>query len=319
MPVTNPYGAQLDLDATNFMIEQVNAPGKYAFVNRIAPLTPVTEKSGKYLTFGKEALMDPGNIVRAPLASAVELKSSISRDSYVCEDHAAKEPFALEEIGAARGKYSPEQRAAKRVYERVVMLKRALELISKATTAGNYSAGNQLALAAGDAWSDKDNSDPIGDVLTMAQAIALGCGADLNEISMTFGWDVLQDLKVHPQIVGRLVHTKGGAVTLSDLQNVFEVKEILLASVRKSSAAGVLSFAWPAKTIWLGFNQDNPSLEDVSFAKTFLHTQAPNAVGGIGVQTWDLEPDRKGRVALVSFWHSDMHIATKDAGALITY
>lgn len=317
--ITNPYGATLDLDATNFMVEQVNAPGKFEFVNRIAPLTPVAEKSGKYLIFGKEALMDPGNIVRAPLASAVELASSVSRTSYNCEDHSAKEPYALEEEGAARGKYSPEQRAAKRVYERVVMLKRALDVIATASTAGNYSSSNKLALTAGEVWSNKDNSDPIGDVLAMAKAIALGCGADPSEIDMVIGWDVLQDLKVHPQILNRLIYSKGGAVTNADLQNVFEVRSISLASARKATAAGALSFAWPAKTIWLGYNTPSPSLEDVSFAKTFLYTGAPNAVGGIGVQTWDLEPDRKGRVVLVSFWHSDMHIVTTDAGALITY
>ena len=109
----------------------------------------------------------------------------------------------------------------------------------------------------------------------------------------------------------------GGAITLQQIAQVFEVP-CSVASARKK-AAGVKAFAWTAGAIWLGYVAPTPAMDDVSFAKTFLWRLAPDTVGGIGVETFDLyPPGRKGRAVDVHFWHSDVKITTKDAGALIT-
>jgi len=312
--ITNPFAPHIDLDLTNFAIEQMNAPSAFV-ADVVAPLAAVPDQGGKYVIFGREALQDPGDIVRGPLAAPKELAHTLSRDSYQCEDHAATFPYALEEIGAARGIYSPEQRATQQAMERVIRLKRELDLIAKVTNASEYSVSNRLALAGGDKWSDKLNSDPIGDVMGLAKAVALACGFAPNR--MVIGWDVLEALKVHEDIKSRFVHTVGGAITLGQIAQVFEIP-VSLTSARKDTA-GTLSFAWTAGTIWLGYTAPSPSMQDVSFAKTFLWSGAPDTVGGIGVESYDLyPPGRKGRAADVHFWHSDVKITTKDAGALIT-
>jgi len=312
--ITNPFAAHVDLDLTNFAIEQLNAPSAFV-ADVIAPLASVPDQGGKYVIFGEEALEDPGDIVRGPLAAPKELAASLSRDSYQCEDHAATFPYALEEVGAARGVYSPEQRATQQAMERVIRLKRELALIATVTAAGAYSTSNKKALAGGDKWSDPDNSDPIGDVLSLAKAVALGCGFAPNRI--VFGWDVLEALKVHEDIKKRFVNVVGGAITLQQIAQVFEIP-CYLSSARKK-AGGVKGFAWTAGTIWIGYTAPSPSMQDVSFAKTFLWSGAPDTVGGIGVETYDLyPPGRKGRAVDVHFWHSDVKITTADAGALIT-
>jgi len=312
--ITNPFAAHVDLDLTNFAIEQVNTPSAFV-ADAIAPLASVPDQGGKYVIFGEEALEDPGDIVRGPLAAPKELSATLSRDSYQCEDHAATFPYAREEERAAQGIYSPEQRATQQALERVIRLKRELALIATVTAAGAYGAGNKLALTGGEKWSDPLNSDPIGDVLSLAKAVALGCGFTPNRI--VFGWDVLQALKVHEDIKKRFVNTVGGAITLQQIAQVFEIA-CSLSSARKK-AAGVKSFAWTAGTIWIGYTAPSPSMQDVSFAKTFLWSGAPDTVGGIGVETYDLyPPGRKGRAADVHFWHSDVKITTADAGALIT-
>lgn len=312
--ITNPFAPHVDLDLSNFAIEQMNQPSAFV-ADAIAPLTAVPDQGGKYVVFGEEALEDPGDIVRGPLAAPKELSQSLSRDSYQCEDHAATFPYAREEERAAQGIYSPQQRATRNAMERVIRLKRELELIAKATATGEYSAGNKTALAGGDKWSDPLNSDPVGDVIALAKAIALGCGYPPNRI--VFGWDVLEALKVHEDIKKRFVATVGGAITLQQISQVFEIP-CTLSSARKK-VAGVRSFAWTGGAIWIGYTSPTPSMDDVGFAKTFLHTRAPDTVGGIGVETYDLyPPGRKGRAVDVHFWHSDAKITTKDAGALIT-
>jgi len=312
--VTNPFAAHVDLDLTNFAIEQMNQPSAYV-ADAIAPLTPVPDKSGKYVIFGREALQDPGDIVRGPLAAPKELAHSLSRDTYSCEDHAATFPYALEEVSAAKALYSPEQRAVQQAMERVIRLKRELDLIAKVTAAGEYAATNKLALTGGDKWSDRVNSDPVANILAYGKQVALGCGYMPNRI--VFGWDVLEALKVHEDIKKRFVNVVGGAITLQQIAQVFEIP-CSLSSARKDTA-GTLSFAWTAGVVWLGYVSPSPSMEDVSFAKTFLWTGAPDTVGGIGVETFDLyPPGRKGRAADVHFWHSDVKITTANAGALIT-
>jgi hypothetical protein len=312
--ITNPFAAHVDLDLTNFAIEQVNAPSAFV-ADVIAPLASVPDQGGKYVIFGEEALEDPGDVVRGPLAAPKELAASLSRDSYQCEDHAATFPYAREEERAAQGIYSPEQRATQQALERIIRLKRELALIATVTAASAYGAGNKLALSGGKKWSDPLNSDPIGDILGLAKAVALGCGFTPNRI--VFSWDVLAALKVHEDIKKRFVNVVGGAITLQQIAQVFEIP-CSLSSARKK-AGGVKGFAWTAGTIWIGYTAVSPSMQDVSFAKTFLWSGAPDTVGGIGVETYDLyPPGRKGRAVDVHFWHSDVKITTADAGALIT-
>ena len=312
--ITNPFAAHVDLDLTNFAIEQVNAPSAFV-ADVIAPLASVPDQGGKYVIFGEEALEDPGDVVRGPLAAPKELAASLSRDSYQCEDHAATFPYAREEERAAQGIYSPEQRATQQALERIIRLKRELALIATVTAGSAYGAGNKLALSGGKKWSDPLNSDPIGDILGLAKAVALGCGFTPNRI--VFSWDVLAALKVHEDIKKRFVNVLGGAITLQQIAQVFEIP-CSLSSARKK-AGGVKGFAWTAGTIWIGYTAVSPSMQDVSFAKTFLWSGAPDTVGGIGVETYDLyPPGRKGRAVDVHFWHSDVKITTADAGALIT-
>jgi len=312
--ISSPFAAHVDLDLTNFAIEQINAPSAFA-AEVIAPLASVTDQGGKYVIFGEEALEDPGDIVRGPLAAPKELAHSLSRDTYQCEDHAATFPYAREEEGAARAIYSPEQRATQQAMERVIRLKRELNLIAKVLVAGEYSASNKLALEGGRKWSDPLNSDPIADVMAMAKAIALGCGFTPNRI--VFGWDVLGALKVHEGIKHRFVYAVGGAINLEQIAQVFEIP-CSLSSARKKTG-GTKTFLWPPGTMWLGYTSPTPSMEDISFAKTFLWSGAPDTIGGIGAETYDLyPPGRKGRAVDVHFWHSDVKITTADAGALIT-
>lgn len=315
--ITNPFAAHVDLDLTNFAIEQVNAPSAFV-ADVIAPLATVPDQGGKYVIFGEEALEDPGDVVRGPLAAPKELAASLSRDSYQCEDHAATFPYALEEVRAAQGIYSPEQRATQQALERVIRLKRELEVIIKITDVGEYSASNKKAPTGGKKWSDPLNSDPIGDVIGLAKAIALGCGNAPNRI--VFGWDVLEALKVNAQVKARFINVVGGAITLQQLSQVFEIP-CYLSSARKKVAGlgGAKSFAWTTGIVWIGYSTPSPSMQDVSFAKTFLWSGAPDTVGGIGVESYDLyPPGRKGRAVDVHFWHSDVKITTKDAGGLIT-
>lgn len=310
------FQGKVDVDLSNLAVEQMNNPTVY-LANFIAPIVPVENQTDKFVVWGEESLEDPGDIIRGPAAAAIELKQTLSRDSYNCEDHAASRIVPLQEINAmAQTGRDPRQWATRMLIERVVNLKRELALYTKVGDTAEYNASNKKALAGTAKWSDFTQSDPIGDVIAANKAVALGCGFEANR--MVLGWDVFEKLKGHPAVKDRLVHVKGGAITLEDLQNIFEIP-IRLASARKRSAAGVKSFAWPAATVWIGYVSDAPSGEDVSFAKTFLWRNAPDTVGGVGVEDNIVMPaSRKARSIDVHSWHSDGKIVVKDAAYLLT-
>lgn len=312
-PITEPFQGKIDVDLTNLAVEHRN---KTFVADLIAPLVQVTDKSNKFPIFGKESLMDPGNIVRAPTAAAIELVQTMSRDTYTCEDHAASRLVALEERGAMNMVRDPYAWATRMLLDRVILLKRELEIISLATAAATYNTSNKTTLAGATKWSDKTGSDPVGNVLAMAKAVALGSGAALGEMTMVIGWDTFEVLKVHPVVKERFVNARGGAITLREISEVFEMP-VQLSSTRKSTAAGVLSFAWD-DTVWIGFVNPSPNLEDVSFAKTFLLTSVDGAPGGIAVERNPVYPaSRKSESVDVHYWHSDAKVITKDAGAII--
>ena len=311
-PITSPFLGKLDVDLTNFAIEHRN---RGYVSDLIAPIVSVAKQSDKYVIFGSEGLKDPGDIVRGPGAAAIELVQSLSRDSYACEDHAASRVVALEEVSNLAGVRDPFEWATRMLLDRVIFLKREIELIALVTDAAQYNASNKMTLSGVNQWTDKANSDPIGDVLAMAKAVALGSGVDLGSMQMVIGWDTLEALKVHPNIEGRLVHTRGGAVTLRDISDIFEMP-VSLSSARQE-VSGVFQFLWP-DTVWIGYVTPTPNREDVSFAKTFLFSGAPDTVGGVGVERSAVFPaSRKAESVDVHYWHSDAKITTQDAGAII--
>lgn len=311
-PITSPFQGQLDVDLTNFAIEHRNL-GDVG--NLIAPFVSVARQTDKYVKFGSESLQDPGDIVRGPGAAAIELVQTLSRDSYNCEDHAASRIVALEEMGVLAGIRDPFEWATRMLLDRVIFLKREIDLIAKVTDATEYNATNKKTLSGVNKWSDKTGSDPIGDVLSMAKAVALGSGVDLATMMMVIGWDTFEVLKVHPVIKERLVHTRGGAITLRDISDIFEMP-VNLSSARKD-VSGTFQFLWP-DTVWIGYVTPTPNRQDVSFAKTFLWSGAPDTVGGVGVERSSVFPaSRKAESVDVHYWHSDVKITTKDAGAII--
>lgn len=312
-PITSPFQGKLDVDLTNFAIEHRN---RGYMSELIAPLVPVAKQSDKYVVFGPEGFKDPGNIIRGPAAAAIELVQSLSRDIYICEDHAASRIVALEEVSALAGVRDPFEWATRMLLDRVIFLKRELELIALVTAGAQYNSSNQMTLVGTSKWSDTSGvSDPIRDVLQMAKAVALGSGVDLAEMQMVIGWTTMRDLKNHPDIKDRLVHTRGGAVTLRDISDVFEMP-VNLSSARQE-IGDALQFLWP-DTVWIGYVNPTPNREDVSFAKTFLFSGAPDTVGGVGVERSPVFPaSRKAESVDVHYWHSDAMVTTKDAGAII--
>ena len=269
---TAPFQGQIDVALSDFAREFRNP----VFVSDlIAPRVPVLKQIDSYAQFGEESLEDPGDELRAPTAAAIELVQTVSTDRYTCDDHAVS---------------------------------RLRDIV---TNAANYGASNKVTLAGVTQWTDKTNSDPIGDVLTARKQVGLtGRPANL----MVIGPDSFEALKVHPDITSRFVNVQAGAVTRQDLVAIFEMGVIVAESVEKSGATR--SYVWP-DTVWVGYAQETPSRDDVSFIKSFVWVTAPGTAQGFSVEINPVFPvSRKAESVDVHFYY-DHKITAADAGYVI--
>ena len=92
-----PLQGKIDVPLSNFALEYRNN----AYVaDRVLPRVGVLKQSDLYAIWGQEMLDDPGDIVRAPTAAAIELKQTVSTTAYLCQDWAASRLVADEEPSA---------------------------------------------------------------------------------------------------------------------------------------------------------------------------------------------------------------------------
>lgn len=275
----------------------------------VAPRVPVGNQTDKYRIFGAESLKDPGDEVRAPTAAAIELVQTTSDDTYACVDHALSEYYPFENIGIP-GMPDPQQSAVEHLTDRL-MLKREIRMKDIVTNAANYAAANKTTLAGANQWSDP-TSDPIGDVLTARKQVGLiGKRANL----MIIGPDSFESLKLNTKIKERFTSVKVTSITKQDLEAIFEVPVVVAEGVI-ADAAGVKTYLWP-DSAFIGHVQSGPSMDDVSFMKTFVWIAAEGATQGFKVVTSDATPASRNSGAVdVHFWY-DHKITSAESGYLI--
>ena len=303
---TAPFQGQIDVALSSFAREFRNP---VLVSDLIAPRVPVLKQIDAFAQFGEESLEDPGNELRAPTAAAIELVQTLSKDRYFADDHALSRLVPLEEESSFE--FGDVRQWATQMLTDRLLLKKEKRLRDVVTDASHYAASNKVTLAGTKQWTDKDNSTPIADVMAARKQVGLiGRPANL----MVIGPDTFQVLKVHPKVTERFINVKAGAVTRQDLETVFEMRVIVAEAVEKTGAAR--SYLWP-DTVWVGYAQETPSRDDVSFIKTFVWTTAPGTVQGFSVEINPVFPvSRKSESVDVHFYY-DQKITAADAGYLI--
>ena len=303
---TAPFQGQIDVALSNFAREFRNS----VFVSDlIGPRVSVLKQIDSYAQFGEESLEDPGEELRAPTAAALELVQTVSTDRYVCDDHALSRLIPLEEESSFE--FGDVRQWATQMLTDRLLLKKEKRLKDIVTDAANYGSSNKVTLTGTSQWTDTTNSDPIGDVLAARKQVGL-VGRPANLI--VIGPDSFEALKVHPKISDRFVNVQGGAVTRQDLAAVFEMKVVVAEAIEKSGATR--SYLWP-DTAWVGYAQETPSRDDVSFIKTFVWVTAPGTVQGFSVEINPVFPaSRKSESVDVHFYY-DHKITASEAGYLV--
>lgn len=242
------------------------------------PRVPVGKQSDFYWLFGRENQALRENDLRAPGSAAERIQQTLSKTRYFAPDHALARLIPDEE----RGNFMAgdlEQWITQTIMDKLFLAEEVRAAALAANTA-SYAGTNFQTNAGTSQWSDLQNSTPITDVETAKSQIRqVGQEANL----MILPDSVYKILRVHPAIVQRTVYTKGGQITVQDLQNVFGIERIVVASAIQIDNNGNVSFVW-GKHVVIAYAQPNPTPADVSFGKTFVWSEAPGTTGGFSVE-----------------------------------
>jgi hypothetical protein len=277
----------------------------------LCPRVNVLKQTNKYWLFGREGQQLPDQVLRGPGAAAERVELTLSTASYECADHSL-EAFIPDEERSNYEAGDIEQARTKLVMDKL-LLDYEDRVATLATTTANYAAGNSVTLAGVQQWSDYTNSDPLIDVETGKAQIRL---AGVNANLLILGDAVYTKLINHPDIVARFQYTTPRILTSADLAAIFGVEKVVVASAIKLSAALAASFVW-GKNAVLAYVQPGTSMEDVSFAKSFVWTGAPGTVGGFQTEIGRATPISRKSDEIATHWYYDLRVTSNISAYLI--
>lgn len=217
---------------TNIIQGYTQADGIAPFV---APIIPVSTRSGKVITFGKEQFAVL-NLTRAPGGNIQRLSTAFGT-----------RPFNLQQdaIGAEvpEEQYQEARSGAAKLDLRKFAVTRALQAATQSweyrvttaiTDASQYEPTNTSALTGTSQWSDPD-SDPEAMVQAWQDVIRSQVGVYAN--SMVIGPAVFRALKRHPIFRDRIKYTSGGSVNLDMIAAWFDLSRGIRVAKRVKLAA----------------------------------------------------------------------------------
>jgi len=261
----------IDTPLSNLVIgyEPVNT-----IVQNIFPEVSVSKQSDKYYTWNKgDFFRVPASTLRAEKTKGKSVVFNVSSDSYFADNYALVHEEAFETMGNA-------DQILKSREKRVRGLKNLLMLDWENRVGSQISSGSNVGsfttLSGTDQWSDKANSDPIGDVEVGRQAIRSTTGilpnlAIIPEL-------VMSQLIQHPDLIDRVKYTgendRPGQVTMRALAALFQVDRILvpqsIINTGEEGQSDSFSDVW-GKNVVLAYvtNGPDPDGVDPSLGYTF--------------------------------------------------
>lgn len=225
---------------------------------QVFPEVRVDNKSDVYFNFDENAFFRRRAKPRAPGTRSQRADYTISTASYLCLSYALAKEIPDEVRDNADAPLRPDFNATEFVAD-ALMLDQEIR-VAALTTGGsglwNYSASPTTQ------WSS-DTADPFDDIQTAQDNVIKQIGRKPNVAVMS--WDVWRHLKIHPDFVDRVKHTRpGGVVMPDDLQMFFDFDKVLVGhSIYDTSDTGATpsrAYVW-GDGFWLGHVPSSPALE----------------------------------------------------------
>lgn len=273
---------------TNFSLRYSN--DLYIAEQILLPLG-VKEITGKYAKYGKENLRAyTGEIFRAPGTRAHTVDYSVSQGDYQCRERSLEKLLPDEFARNTDDPFQPKRDTVATLLDNM-MVNQELALATALNDTSIITKYTTIS-ASTDKWTDKTNSDPIGQIQTAINGVITNSGMVPNLVVLS--WDAFLALKIHPDIREQVKYTNGGQFSdgalISFLKEFFRLDEVLIGRCVYSSAhegqTEVLSQVWTAN-VWAMVRAKTPSLMKATFGLTLYDQSEGDA---ILVETYREEP-----------------------------
>lgn len=272
----------IDQALTNVSVGYSN--GEYV-AERVAPVVPVTEQSGKYWKHGLEAFT-VRNDLRAPGDEARESRWTLSTDTFFCDGHALKDYVPREKRVNADPQLDLLTDSTEILTDQI-LLNQEVNLVAA------LAAGMTPVAQTSTPW-DNDTYDPVEIIEAQMLVIAKAIGKKPNQLTLSA--PVFSAIRNNSNVKGRITgaaNLQSAVVTSAQLAALLEIDDVIVARAIKNAAneAQTASMAW----VWgeyalLQYRPPSPGRKTVSLAYTFHWSNAFQGAEGqsVGSQFVDL-------------------------------
>ena len=183
---------------------------------RLLNRVPVSLRGGTYTVFDKDVIFRRAGGKMARLARPKSISEGETTDNYACKDWGLREevPFGIQTL-------SPFQ--VNRINRAVQTLQNQLDMDLEADAAALVAGFAHDAVTT--KWSD-DASDPVKDAKALRQKLLMGAN------TAVIGRRVLDRLQYHPKMLALRGNAQPGSLTLPQMAEIFEVKQILVSDMK---------------------------------------------------------------------------------------
>lgn len=230
----------------------------------VLPFKQVVQSSGLVGKYGKEHLRIErsytGGRGKYRRVEAITRSSS----SYVVESHGLEGLVTEDDYRNVEQPFDAEKDETIGITTKIKLEKE--KVLADAMTSTSTMTQN-TTLAGTAQYSDRSNSDPIGDFATARQTIYDACGLPPNKA--VIDWDTLNQLAYHPGILDALGYTfqRAGQLSPAELAKAMGVDQLLIGMVKYNSAkegqTDSLASVW-GKNIVFYYAPDSPTKYDLT-------------------------------------------------------
>jgi hypothetical protein len=236
------------------------------------PIVKVQKETAKIVTYGMDNLRIEQSL-RAPGASANTVGHSVSiGDHYALEEHAYKEDIPDEVRDNAERPINADKDSTENLTDRLLVRKeKDLADIVRSPSVITQTATPTYT------WDDGVNSVPFEDVKTAKTTIRSATGKEAN--TMMVSWDVLQELLIHPTILGRFPGADmiTQQMLLDNVSRLFGLERMLVGKAQYNSATegqtDSLTDIWTSDVI-IAYIDPKPTQKSQTLGRTYQSTKA---------------------------------------------
>ena len=308
MPQPTSSDVHVDRPLTNISVAYIQDQNVFVST-KVFPILPVDKQSDLYFVYTKNDWFRDEAQRRAPSTESAGSGYTLSTDSYNCDVYAVHKDVDNRVIANADIPLNPIQDATRWVTQKM-LIKQERIWVADYFTSGVWDTDVTPA----DLWSDYAASDPLNDLEAGKEAILGVTGFEPNTLVM--GWQVMRQLKHHPDLVDRIKYTQVGLATEDLLATLLGVQRIMVVrSIYATNAEGEAE-AYDfnvGKSALLMYVAPSPGLYTPSAGYTFAWRGVSQGIGAeIGISTLPMRQIKSQRIEAEKAW--DNKLVATDMG-----